>query len=304
MKRNFRKTTLVLTLAALLGLGACSTTKKLEGNIVIDGSSTVYPVTEAVAEEFNAKYPDVKVSVGFSGTGGGMSKFIGKEIDIAGASRKIKTSEAEAAAKAGVEYHEIAVGFDGLSVIVNPQNTWAVNLTVAQLKEMWKPESTIMNWSDVDPSWPNEKIVFYAPGVDSGTFDYFTEVIVGKVDAMRSDYTGSEDDNVLVQGIAGDKYAIGFFGFAYYEENANKLKLIGIDNGKGAIKPSFATIADGSYAPLSRPLYMYVSKASLAREEVTTFVTFYLENAKELVTDVGYVPLPDADYKASLALIK
>jgi len=304
MKRNFRKTTLVLTLAALLGLGACSTTKKLEGNIVIDGSSTVYPVTEAVAEEFNAKYPDVKVSVGFSGTGGGMSKFIAKEIDIADASRKIKTSEAEAAAKAGIEYHEIAVGYDGLSVLVNPENTWAVNLTVAQLKEMWKPESTIMNWSDVDPSWPNEKIVFYAPGVDSGTFDYFTEEIVGKVDAMRSDYTGSEDDNVLVQGIAGDKYSIGFFGFAYYEENADKLKLIGVDNGKGAIKPSFATIADGSYAPLSRPLYIYVNKASLVREEVKTFVTFYLENAKALVTDVGYVPLPDADYKASLALIK
>ena len=304
MKRNFRKTTLVITLAALLGLSACSTTKKLEGNIVIDGSSTVYPVTEAVAEEFNAKYPDVKVSVGFSGTGGGMTKFIAKEIDIADASRKIKTSEAEAATKAGVEYHEIAVGYDGLSIIVNPQNTWASNLTVAQLKEMWKPESAIMKWSDVDPSWPDEKIVFYAPGVDSGTFDYFTEVIVGKVDAMRFDYTGSEDDNVLVQGIAGDKYAIGFFGFAYYEENANKLKLIGVDNGKGAVKPSFETIADGSYAPLSRPLYIYVSKASLVREEVKTFVTFYLENAKELVADVGYVPLPDADYKTSLNLIK
>ncbi len=304
MKRNMKKTTIVLALAALLGLGACSTTKKLEGNIAIDGSSTVYPVTEAVAEEFNAQYPDVKVSVGFSGTGGGMSKFIAKEIDIANASRKIKSSEAEAATAAGIEYLEIKVGFDGLSILVNPENDWVTSLTVEQLKEMWKPGSTIMNWSDIDPTWPNEKIVFYAPGVDSGTFDYFTEAIVGELDAMRSDYTGSEDDNVLVQGIAGDKYAIGFFGFAYYEENADKLKLVGVDKGAGAVVPSFETIANGTYAPLSRPLYIYVNKASLEREEVLEFVTFYLENAKELVADVGYVPLPDADYEASLELLK
>lgn len=304
MKRNMKKTTIVLALAALLGLGACSTTKKLEGNIAIDGSSTVYPVTEAVAEEFNAQYPDVKVSVGFSGTGGGMSKFIAKEIDIADASRKIKSSEAEAATAAGIEYLEIKVGFDGLSILVNPENDWVTSLTVEQLKEMWKPGSTIMNWSDIDPTWPNEKIVFYAPGVDSGTFDYFTEAIVGELDAMRSDYTGSEDDNVLVQGIAGDKYAIGFFGFAYYEENADKLKLVGVDKGAGAVVPSFETIANGTYAPLSRPLYIYVNKASLEREEVLEFVTFYLENAKELVADVGYVPLPDADYEASLELLK
>lgn len=304
MKRNMKKTTIVLALAALLSLGACSTTKKLEGNIAIDGSSTVYPVTEAVAEEFNAQYPDVKVSVGFSGTGGGMSKFIAKEIDIANASRKIKSSEAEAATAAGIEYLEIKVGFDGLSILVNPENDWVASLTVEQLKEMWKPGSTIMNWSDIDPTWPNEKIVFYAPGVDSGTFDYFTEAIVGELDAMRSDYTGSEDDNVLVQGIAGDKYAIGFFGFAYYEENADKLKLVGVDKGAGAVVPSFETIANGTYAPLSRPLYIYVNKASLEREEVLEFVTFYLENAKELVADVGYVPLPDADYEASLELLK
>jgi len=304
MKRNMKKTTIVLALAALLGLGACSTTKKLEGNIAIDGSSTVYPVTEAVAEEFNAAYPDVKVSVGFSGTGGGMSKFIAKEIDIANASRKIKSTEAEAATAAGVEFLEIKVGFDGLSILVNPENDWVTSLTVEQLKEMWKPGSTIMNWSDIDPTWPNEKIVFYAPGVDSGTFDYFTEAIVGELDAMRADYTGSEDDNVLVQGIAGDKYAIGFFGFAYYEENADKLKLVGVDKGAGAILPSFETIANGTYAPLSRPLYIYVNKASLEREEVLEFVTFYLENAKELVADVGYVPLPDADYEASLELLK
>lgn len=188
--------------------------------------------------------------------------------------------------------------------MVNPANTWVTSLTVEQLAEMWKPGSTIMYWSDINPAWPNEKIVFYAPGVDSGTFDYFTEAIVGEVDAMRNDFTGSEDDNVLVQGIAGDKNAIGFFGFAYYEENQDKLKLVAVDNGKGAVTPSFDTIADGSYAPLSRPLYIYVSDASLEREEVLEFVTFYLENAKELVTDVGYVPLPDADYEASLELIK
>jgi len=304
MKRNMKKTTLVLALAALLGLGACSTTKKLEGSIAIDGSSTVYPVTEAVAEEFNATYPDVEISVGFSGTGGGMSKFIAKEIDIADASRKIKSSEADAATAAGIEFLEIKVGFDGLSVLVNPENDWVTSMTVEQLKEMWKPGSTVMNWSDIDPTWPNEKIVFYAPGVDSGTFDYFTEEIVGELDAMRSDYTGSEDDNVLVQGIAGDKYAIGFFGYAYYEENKDKLKVIGVDEGEGAVVPSFETIADGSYSPLSRPLYIYVNKAALEREEVLEFVTFYLENAKELVTDVGYVPLPDADYEASLELLK
>ena len=230
---QFKKTTLILTLAAILGLSACtSNTKKLEGNIAIDGSSTVFPVTEAVAEEFNAVYPDVKVSVGFSGTGGGMTKFINKEIEIADASRKIKSGEAEAAAAAGVTYQEIKVGFDGLSIMVNPANTWVTSLTVEQLAEMWKPGSTIMYWSDINPAWPNEKIVFYAPGVDSGTFDYFTEEIVGEVDAMRNDFTGSEDDNVLVQGIAGDKNAIGFFGFAYYEENKDKLKLVAVDNGK------------------------------------------------------------------------
>lgn len=276
----------------------------LTGEIKIDGSSTVFPITEAVAEEFNKLHPEVKIPVGVSGTGGGFKKFAAKEIAISDASRPIKDKEATAAKEAGVEYIEVKVAFDGLSVLVNPANTWVESLTVDDLKKIWAPDSTVKTWADVRPEWPAEEIKFYAPGTDSGTFDYFTEEINGKSGAIRSDITPSEDDNVLVQGIAGDKNAIGFFGFAYYVENKDKVKAVKIDAGNGAIEPTFETIENGSYSPLSRPLFIYVNKAELARPEVKEFVNFYLTEAKNLVNEVGYVAMPQKIYEEGLAAIK
>lgn len=280
------------------------TVADLSGEIKIDGSSTVFPITEAVAEEFLAIYPDVKVPVGVSGTGGGFKKFIANETDISDASRLIKEQEAADLKAAGIDYIELKVAFDGLSVVVNPENTWVDYLTVEELNKIWAPESTVKTWQDVRPEWPAEEIKLYAPGTDSGTFDYFTEEINGESGAIRSDFIGSEDDNVLVQGIAGDKNALGFFGFAYYEENQDILKIVPIDGGSGAVTPTFDTIKSGEYAPLSRPLFIYVKKASLEKPEVKAFVEFYLEKASELVPDVGYVALPDEDYTAGLALIQ
>ncbi|MGB4440195.1 MAG: PstS family phosphate ABC transporter substrate-binding protein [Sedimentibacter sp.] len=277
---------------------------KLSGEIKVDGSSTVFPITEAVAEEFSLTNPDVKVPVGVSGTGGGFEKFIAKETDISDASRPIKEKEAAEAKAAGVEYIELTVAYDGLSVLVNPDNTWVDSLTVEELKMIWEPDSTVKTWSDVRPEWPEEEIKFYAPGTDSGTFDYFTEEINGESGAIRPDFTGSEDDNVLVQGIAGDKNALGFFGYAYYEGNKDKLKIVPIDNGNGPVTPNFDTIKDGSYSPLSRPLFIYVNKESLNRPEVKEFVTFYLDIAKYIIPDVGYVALPDEEYTKGLDLIK
>lgn len=277
---------------------------KLSGEIRVDGSSTVFPITEAVAEEFLASYPDVRVPVGVSGTGGGFKKFIAKEIDISDASRPIKDEEAQAAKDAGVEYIELKVAFDGLSVLVNPENTWVDYLTVEELAMIWGPDSTVKTWKDVRAEWPDEEIKFYSPGTDSGTFDYFTDEINGESGAIRPDFIGSEDDNVLVQGIAGDKNALGFFGFAYYEENADILKLVPIDSGKGPVAPSFDTIKSGEYSPLSRPLFIYVNKESLGNEVVKTFVKFYLENAATLSAEVGYVALPDEEYQTGLSLIE
>lgn len=273
---------------------------ELAGEIKIDGSSTVFPITEAIAEEFNAVEPNVKIPVGVSGTGGGFKKFIANETDISNASRPIKEEEAAKAQEAGIEFTELKVAFDGLSVLVNPDNTWVDYLTVEELTKIWSPNSTVKTWSDIRSEWPADEIEFYAPGTDSGTFDYFTEEINGESGAIRSDFTGSEDDNVLVQGIAGDKNALGFFGFAYYEENQDKLKIVPIDNGNGPITPTFDTIQDGSYAPLSRPIFIYVNNESLNRAEVKEFVTFYLENAKDIVPDVGYVALPDDEYTNEL----
>jgi len=273
---------------------------KLSGEIRIDGSSTVFPITEAVVEEFNMSEPEVKIPVGVSGTGGGFKKFIAKETDISNASRPIKDEEAENAKNAGVEYIELKVAYDGLSVLVNPENTWVDYLTVEELNMIWAPDSKIKTWKDIREEWPEEDIKFYAPGTDSGTFDYFTEEINGESGAIRSDFTGSEDDNVLVQGIAGDKNAIGFFGFAYYEENQDKLKVVPIDNGNGSVTPTFDTIKSGEYSPLSRPIFIYVNKESFERVEVKEFVKFYLENAKDIVPEVGYVSLPEEEYKSEL----
>jgi phosphate transport system substrate-binding protein len=270
----------------------------LGGKIEIDGSSTVYPITEAVAEEFQGANPGVKVTVGISGTGGGFKRFTVGETDISDASRPIKSGEHDAAKAAGIGYIELPVAFDGLTVVVNPKNTWVDKLTVAELKKIWEPASKVKSWSDVRAGFPAKPIKLYGPGTDSGTFEYFTEAINGKAKESRADYTASEDDNVLVQGVAGDQYALGYFGLAYYEENAGKLKAVPIDNGKGAIMPSTRTVSNGTYAPLSRPLFIYVSAKSMGRPEVDAFVKFYLENAAELVKEVGYIPLPSTAYSA------
>ncbi|OHB75232.1 MAG: hypothetical protein A2W31_11595 [Planctomycetes bacterium RBG_16_64_10] len=277
-----------MLLAAVM-LGGCS-----KPSVKVDGSSTVYPITEAVAEEFRKEQPNVRMVIGFSGTGGGFKKFAAGEIDICDASRAIKDSEKEACAKNDIEYIELEVAFDGLAVMVNPQNDWCNCLTVDQLKAIWQPESTVNTWSDINADWPDAKINLYGPGTDSGTFDYFTVAIVGEARHSRSDYTPSEDDNVLVTGIAGDRNALGYFGLAYYEENQDRLKLLGIDPGDGnCVQPSQETVRDKSYHPLSRPLYLYVRKTSLAQPEVRSFVDYYLKSVGKLAPEVGYVAVPD-----------
>lgn len=276
---------------------------KLAGEIKIDGSSTVYPITEAVAEEFRETQADVKVTVGVSGTGGGFKKFGRGEIDINDASRPIKEKEDSLCKASKINYVQLKVAFDGLVVVVNKENTWASELTVEELKKMWEPaaQGKIVRWNQIRKEWPATEFKLYGPGVASGTYDYFTEAIVGKSGSSRGDYTASEDDNVLVQGIAGEKNGIGFFGLAYYEENADKLKLIAINSGKGAVTPSVETIKSGSYAPLSRPVFIYVAEGASKRAEVSEFVKFYLSNASALVADVGYIPLTDEEYKAESA---
>jgi phosphate transport system substrate-binding protein len=291
---------LALPLALASFVGCPSRSAGPVTTLQIDGSSTLYPITEAVAEEFRPDHPNVRITVGLSGTGAGFKKFYTGTIEICDASRPIKDAEIEACKANGIEYVEFKVAYDGLSVIVNPENTWCDCLTVEQLKQLWQPESTVNKWSDLDPMWPNERIQLYGPGTDSGTFEYFTEVIVGKSKSSRSDYSRSEDDNVLVTGVAGDKFALGYFGFAYYEENKSRLKLLGVKDGDGeCVKPSLETVRENSYKPLSRPLYIYVAKTALARPEVREFMTFYLENAGKLAGEVGYVPLPDAERQAS-----
>jgi phosphate transport system substrate-binding protein len=268
--------------------------------IKIDGSSTVYPITEAVAEEFQkAKKGTVKVTVGISGTGGGFKKFSRGETDISDASRPIVKKEMDACKEAGIEYIELPVAYDGLAVMVNPKNTWVTSMTVAELRKIWEPaaEGKITKWNQVSPAWPDVPLKLYGPGVDSGTFDYFTEAIVGKSRASRGDFTASEDDNVLVQGIASDRGGLGFFGYAYYAENPDKLKLVAIDGGKGPISPSTKTVMDGTYAPLSRPIFIYVNKKSAERPELKEFVEFYLKHAPDLVKQVKYIPLPERAYK-------
>ncbi len=276
--------------------------------VKVDGSSTVFPVTEAVAEEFQIeKRGRVMVTVGISGTGGGFKKFCRGEIDVTDASRPVKPEEVELCKKNGIEYIELPVAYDGLAVIVNPANDWVDYMTVRELKKLWEPaaQRRVTKWSQIRKGWPDEEIHLFGPGTDSGTFDYFTKAIVGKEGASRGDFTASEDDNVLVQGIATDKYALGYFGLAYYEHNRDKLKLVPIDdekddNGKGPILPTAETVNNGTYQPLSRPIFIYVSKKAAERPEVEDFVKFYLENAGSLAREVGYIPLPDRVYKLAL----
>lgn len=289
-----------LSTVFLFSLGANSFAGNLSGKIRIDGSSTVFPITEAVAEEFQKLHRKVRVTVGISGTGGGFKKFTTGQTDINDASRPIKNSELEKATKNGISYIDLPVAYDGLSVVINPQNDFVDHLSIIELKKIWQPGSAVKTWSDVRPEWPNEPIKLYGPGADSGTFDYFTKAINGKSQASRSDFTASEDDNVLVMGVAGDKYALGYFGYAYYKENQSRLKVVPIDGGDGPVKPTETSINDGSYKPLSRPIFIYVSNKGSQKPEVKEFVRFYLKNAAVLSKEVGYIPLPDSSYENSL----
>jgi phosphate transport system substrate-binding protein len=309
-----RLTWAVVACAAVVSLAACGkqdsgsaadtqpTQSTLSGTIRVDGSSTVLPISEAVAEEFAKAHPEVQPTVGKSGTGGGFKKFANGEIDITGASRPIREEEDALCKKNGIEYIEIPVAYDAMAVVVNPQNTWCDSLTVAELKKIWEPaaQGKIVNWSQVRPGFPNERLVLFGAGTDSGTFDYFTAAIVGKEKASRGDYTGSEDDDVLVQGVSRTKGALGYFGLAYYENNQDKLKLVAIDNGSGPVKPSRETVLNGTYQPLARPLFIYVSVKALERPEVAEFVKFYIQNAGKLAEEVGYIGLPEN----VLALVK
>jgi phosphate transport system substrate-binding protein len=294
-----------LALFTLVGCGGGEggESSAVSGAVTLDGSSTVFPIAEAVAEEFQIANPEVRVTVGFSGTGGGFERFCAGETDISNASRPIDADEREACAAAGIEFTEIPVAWDGLSVVVNPANDFVTCLTVPELRRVWEPGSVVRTWSDVRAEWPAEPIRLYGPGTDSGTFDYFTETVNGETGASRPDYQASEDDNILVQGIAGDRYSLGYFGYAYYTESADRLKLVAVDGGAGCVAPSDATIADGTYAPLSRPIFMYVKHAALARPEVNAFVTFLLTEAAELVPSTGYHALSAQEYADALARV-
>ena len=278
--------------------GETELNKDLTGKIRIDGSSTVFPISGGIAEMFRAEESKVKVIVNKSGSGSGFKMFSAKEIEISDASRGIKAKEVKKCKDANVEYLELEVAYDGLAVLVNIENKWVDSLSTSELKKLWEPaaEGVIKTWADIREGWPTEKIALFGPGTASGTFDYFTEAIVGESGAIRSDYSPSEDDDVLVQGIAGDINALGFFGLAYYEANQDKLKLVAVDG----VLPNMETVKTGVYKPLSRPLFIYVSKESGVKPEVNAFVKFYLQNAAEVAKTVGYVPLPEADYKASI----
>jgi phosphate transport system substrate-binding protein len=292
--------------AALLGVGLAFTqTVWAKSTLIkVDGSSTVFPITEAVAEEFQKKNSGVRVTVGISGTGGGFKKFCVGETDISDASRPIKLSEVESCLDNKIQYVELPVAYDGLAVMVNPKNDWVDYLTVKELKKMWEPaaQGKIKKWNQIRPNWPDKEIHLFGPGADSGTYDYFTEAIVGKEHSSRGDYTASEDDNVLVQGIASDPFALGFFGVAYYEHNKERLKLVPIDdendaNGQGPVLPEYDNVVNGTYQPLARPIFIYVSLKSADKPEVRNFVDFYMKNGAALSKEVGYIALPDRAYE-------
>ena len=276
----------------------------LKGDIHIDGSSTVFPISEAVSEEFGyATGGKVRITVGISGTGGGFKKFCNNETHITNASRPIKAKEVHFCGDAGVEYIELPVAIDGLTVMVNPSNDFAQCMTIDELHTLWGPEAEDqdLRWSQVRAGWPDEPIRLYGPGVDSGTFDYFTETVNGESQSSRADFTASEDDNVLVQGIAGDKNSLGYFGYAYFEENQNKLRAVAIDGGDGCVVPTDASINNGTYAPLSRPLFIYLRKDAADTPHVAEFIRYYLgEEGRKLAAEVGYIPFPDQVYSLAL----
>lgn len=297
---NTKRILIAAALAALLNPVAFGQSKTVK----IDGSSTVFPVTEAVAEDFQkAQKGAVKVTVGISGTGGGFKKFCRAETDISNASRPILKKEMDDCKAAGVEYIELPVAFDALTVVVNPKNGFIKQLTVAELKKMWEPsaQGKVLKWKDVNPEWPDQPLKLFGPGADSGTFDYFTEAIVGKSKSSRGDFTASEDDNVLVQGVSRDVGGLGYFGFAYYFENKDKLKAVPVVNAKGQpVAPSLEAVIAGTYEPLARPIFIYVNVKSLAKPEVKDFVDYYMKNGGKLAREVKYVPLPDSAYKVGI----
>lgn len=304
-----------LAISSALVLAACgggsssdssaSGDSNLSGAVRIDGSSTVYPLSALAAEDFMAANPGVQVTVAASGTGGGFEKFCRGETDANDASRPIKDEEAAACAEAGVEFAPLTVATDALTVVVNKENTWATCLTVEELAKIWAPDSTVANWNEVRADFPDEPLKLFGPGTDSGTFDYFTDEINGEEGASRADYTPSEDDNVIVQGVSGSKGGLGYFGFTYFEENADKLTAVEIDGGAGCVAPSVETARDGSYTPLSRPLFIYPSKQALAQPQVKAFFDFYVANNASIAEGALYIPLSDeaeaqlqADYAA------
>ncbi|MBK9118063.1 MAG: PstS family phosphate ABC transporter substrate-binding protein [Phycisphaerales bacterium] len=275
--------------------------------IRIDGSSTVFPITEAVAEEFQAANRGLRVVVGISGTGGGFKKFGRGETDISDASRPILAGEMEACRAAGINYIEVPIAFDALTVMVHPSNDWVKELTIEDLRKIWEPDAQrrIMRWNQVRADWPDAPLNLYGAGSDSGTFDYFTEAVTGTAKSSRTDFTASEDDNVLVQGIANDRHALGFFGYAYYAENKDKLRAVPIVNPKGkAVLPSEETVMNGSYSPLSRPVFLYINVKSLERDEVRRFVEFFLKHVADLAREVKYVPLPPEAYRKAHARVE
>lgn len=302
MKMKVNRVTLISAIAlsaSAIGVTGHTVLSQNPATVKIDGSSTVFPITEAVAEEFQKQRAGaVRVTVGISGTGGGFKKFCNNEIDIADASRPIKVEEIAACKAKGIEFFELPIAYDALTVVVNPQNNWAGSIKVAELKKMWEPgaQGKITKWSQVRQGWPDAPLKLFGPGSDSGTFDYFTEAVVGKSKSSRGDFTASEDDNVLVQGVGSDKNALGYFGYSYYEANKSRLKAVAIDGGKGAVLPSKQAVENGTYQPLSRPLFIYVSSKSAAKPEVKQFVEFYLNNASKLVNEVKYIALPAQAY--------
>lgn len=308
-----------IMMMTVIGIKACAPTPEqaaqspapaspaanLQGDVVVDGSSTVFPITEAMAEEFQKANPTVRVTVGTSGTGGGFEKFCAGETAVANASRPIEADEKALCQKGGINFVELPIAFDALTVVVNPENNWARELTTAELKKMWEPaaQGKITNWNQVRPDFPDAPLALFGPGTDSGTFDYFTEAISGEEGASRGDFTASEDDNVLVQGVAGDRNALGYFGLAYYEANKDRLERVAINdgnetNGAGFVQPSAAAVLDGTYQPLARPLFIYVNSQKLDRPEVKAFVDFYLNPTNQaLVNDAGYIALSEPIYQ-------